>query len=456
MREMNGDSPSTTLIRYSNDGHGVLLKDTLLLGSGRCASVREASIAGAKCAAKTISPALCGSANSIEGMRGQVSRGCELWNKLRHPNLVPFLGIIDIPDSPLPALLTDHYHTNLHQFLLKSPTHDPHSVPLGLKISILRNVACGLAYLHMQTPPTPHGRLSAKKVLLDSGAVAKISVDVGVTVLPQPLEITPYMPLEVADTQSPTTTSVDVFSFGVLALFTLTHCLPDDILPATYTEELSKKPVCCTEIERRAQSVDKIFKELGKEHPLTRMVTECLAQEPTSRPTVSAAQSLLWQAAVLIPDPFEEKTKFDLARDLATLSREHVRMRGEFETHDSELRDHIRALLQGMARQRKMLPRENDEEDEEMVTEREVAYIANFVEGIRAGRLGRELGVSEHALAIIECDPNSRRDENRKRAKVLVEWIRNTESPSWSGLVTALSSIGQKRVSDILTNDKGT
>ena len=103
-----------------------------------------------------------------------------------------------------------------------------------------------------------------------------------------------------------------------------------------------------------------------------------------------------------------------------------------------------------------MLPRENDEEDKEMVTEREVAYIANFVEGIRAGRLGRELGVSEHALAIIECDPNSRRDENRKRAKVLVEWIRNTESPSWSGLITALSSIGQKRVSDILTNDKGT
>ena len=135
---------------------------------------------------------------------------------------------------------------------------------------------------------------------------------------------------------------------------------------------------------------------------------------------------------MLVPDPFQDKTKLEVVRDMTALSREYMRMREEFEKHDRELRDHIRALLQGMARQRKLLPHENDSDDnKDTVTEQEIAYISNFVEGIQAIRLGRELGVSESALDVIERNPSNRRDENKKRGQALTDWVRNTESPTW-------------------------
>ena len=424
----------------------VCLTDTLLY-DGQMTTVREAKVASARCAAM-IFPA------SSAAKRDDVVRGCELLNRLRHPNLVSFLGSTNLPDSPLPVLLVEYLPTTLHRLL----TNTHQSIPLGCKISILQNVASGLAYLHRQLPPILHGHLSAKKVLLDSGAVAKISVDVGVTILPQPLLITsPYTPPEFSDTQSSCTKAVDVFSFGVLSLFTLTHVPPSNILPQTYMDE-SNQLIHRSENERRSQSMERVFGDLGKEHPLTQLVTSCLSQQPASRPTASdlvATHSLLWQASVLLPDPFQEKTKVDLVHDMHDLARAHVKMRGDLESHDRELRDQIRGLLQGMARQREMLPHEDEEEDKETVTEQEIAYIANFVEGIQADKLGRELGVSESALEIINCEPANKYNESKKRSGVLKEWLRNTSSPTWEALVKALSSIGQKRVADILKNDKG-
>ena len=431
-----------------------------LLGRGRSAAVKEVTISGAKCTAKIILAKMSKSANSgaesstsRDAVVGKLVRGCGIWASLHHPNIAPFLGTVSFPDSPIPALLTEYFPINLHCFLKQA--HIPHSIPLSLKILILQNVACGLAYLHGQSSPISHGHLSAKKIFLDSGAVAKISVDVGVTVLPKPLELSPYMPPEVTDEHSSITTTVDVFSFGVLALFTLTHCLPETLLQLTYTDE-SNQPVHRTEIERRAQAMEKMTTELGKQNALIKMITNCLSQEPNSRPTIVNTQHLLWQASVLVPDPFQDKTKLEVVRDMTALSRKYMRMREEFEKHDRELRDHIRALLQGMARQRKLLPHENNsDEDEDTVTEQEIAYISNFVEGIQAVWLGRELGVSESALDIIERNPSNRRDENKKRGQVLTDWVRNTESSTWTALVDALSSIGQKRVSEILQNDKG-
>ncbi|CAI8025419.1 hypothetical protein GBAR_LOCUS14692 [Geodia barretti] len=233
---------------------------------------------------------------------------------------------------------------------------------------------------------------------------------------------------------------------------------PNNILPQTYTNE-SKQLICRSEIERCSQSMEKIFRELGKEHPLGKLITSCLNQQLASRPTAAnlvETHSLLWQAAVLIPDPFQEKTKVDLVHHTHNLACAHVRMRRELESHDCEQRDQIRGLLQGMARQREMLPTEDgEEEDKEMVSEQEIAYIANFVEGIQADKLGRELGVCESTLEIINCESANRCDENRKRANVLRQWLRNTSSPTWEALVKALGSIGQKRVADILRNDKG-
>lgn len=414
--------------------------------------VREVTFTGAKCIAKIIS------FDADDSRRSEVLRGCEKLSKLRHPNIVGYIGTVDLPQlSPLPVLLTDYYPTNLHNFLTQ-PLADE-SIPLGLRVSLLRNAACGLAYLHGQSPPIiVHRHLTAENIYLNEGAVAKIAVDKAVMILPHTAERIPSE--HCSNAGSEITSAVDIFSFGVISLFALT-CNPSstDLLLPPISIDDSGKLLASGGVEQQASNLEKLYEKFSKQHPLTEMVTKCLERQPIDRPTARdlvEPRSLLWRSSVMIPDPFHEKTKLDLICEISTLSQAHVKLREEVERHYSELRDQMRGLLQGMASQRELLPRKDPTEDKDIVTDTEIGYICNFLEGIKATQLGNTLGVREHMLAIIERDPTLERDENRKRAKVLLDWMNNVDYPTWDSLVHALTCIGQKRMADILSNDKGT
>ena len=118
--------------------------------------------------------------------------------------------------------------------------------PLGLKQSILHDVARGLAYLHDHSPPIVHSDLSARNVLLNSAMVAKIA-DVGVarivhcmgaaatmTKAPGASIYDPPEALEAKsggeEDSSKYDTSIDVFSFSVVAIFTLSQTFPCNLL----------------------------------------------------------------------------------------------------------------------------------------------------------------------------------------------------------------------------------
>ena len=171
---------------------------------------------------------------------------------LRHPNIVQFLGVAFLPGSRLPALVMERLLTSLHDLLAPDP---PPSVDapkplsffsMALKCSVLHNVACGLAYLHERSPPVIHRDLSARNVLLDSGMVAKIA-DLGVarivprmraaaTMTKGPGALV-YMPPEAMESkpaekvqknQNTNTTSIDIFSLGVVTIFTIGQAFPCD------------------------------------------------------------------------------------------------------------------------------------------------------------------------------------------------------------------------------------
>lgn len=177
------------------------------------------------CAGKKIKPGsvLCADHDSDTWDVAEIYlKECRLMSSLHHPNIVQFIGICLHPSSQLPILVMEMLKSQLHQLLL---THS--AIPLILKQSILSDVARGLAYLH---PQVIHRDLSAKNILLTSFFVAKIcdfgsslSSDLNAKLqglTPYPGERV-YMPPEALAEPPMYDCSMDIFSFGHLALFTM-------------------------------------------------------------------------------------------------------------------------------------------------------------------------------------------------------------------------------------------
>ena len=152
-------------------------------------------------------------------------------SNLHHPNVIQFLGICFLQDSTLPVLVMEKLEDSLHDLLEVVP-----NIPLIIKRAILEDVARGLHYLHTHDPIIIHRDLTAKNVLMTSSLVAKIS-DLGnsriVTLQPGQLAQTlsrypgtlVYMPPEATGASARYGPSLDIFSFGHLALFTLIQVL---------------------------------------------------------------------------------------------------------------------------------------------------------------------------------------------------------------------------------------
>ena len=147
---------------------------------------------------------------------------------MRHPHIVQFLGLCYLEGSTPPVLVMEQLDSNLDNLLETTP-----SIPLTLKQSLLTDVARGLLYLHTRDPPVVHRDLSARNVLLTSSLVAKIS-DLGcariVNLRPGQLArlthipgTQVYMPPEAFYDPPRYGPQLDIFSFGHLALFTITQ-----------------------------------------------------------------------------------------------------------------------------------------------------------------------------------------------------------------------------------------
>jgi serine/threonine protein kinase len=156
-------------------------------------------------------------------------RECQLMSSLRHPNITQFLGICFLPDTRLPLLVMERLETSLDDLLEHMP-----NLPLSLKRSVLEDVASGLLYLHDRPSPVIHRDLTAKNVLLTSSLVAKITdmgnsrmIDMRPGQLARTLTEFPgtlvYMPPEAMDDRHQYGPALDIFSFGHLALFTITQ-----------------------------------------------------------------------------------------------------------------------------------------------------------------------------------------------------------------------------------------
>ena len=260
------------------------------LGVGAYSSVEQVKIEGAVYAAKRFKVGISVNPDKISK---KFSSELKILCSLRHPNIVHYEGVCDLPDSKLPALVMEQLPMNLHDFFLDC-SHK--TLPLKPKFSILHDVASGLAYLHNHKPVVIHCDLTAKNILLSSNIVAKIS-DFGnsrfVDSDPAEIQITAhvpgtivYMPPEASSNPARFNCKLDVFSFGHLALFTVTQVFPCDLLPATFCDD-DDAIHARTEVERRQKYIVLLEQQLQKDHDLVKLIRQCLNNRPRMRPTAA-------------------------------------------------------------------------------------------------------------------------------------------------------------------------
>ena len=261
------------------------------LGDGSYGSVEEVEIPGSICAGKKVHELYLriGSPADINHIQNAFVSECQLISSLRHPNVVQFMGICYVPGSTLPILIMEQLRTSLHELL-----ENEKDIPLGMKRSILRDTAKGLVYLHSQNPPIVHRDLSASNVLLTTCLTAKIA-DLGMArILPTQHVSTMtkgpgnicYMPPEAVEEHSRYGTPIDIFSYGVVALFTMSGKFPTP-KSATYVDPVTHCVIGRSEVDRRYSYFELLYQNLSENHPIVELVRQCLHNVPSVRPSAS-------------------------------------------------------------------------------------------------------------------------------------------------------------------------
>lgn len=243
---------------------------------------------------------------------------CKLMSQLRHPHIVQFIGVCYFPESPLPILLMEKLQSSLDSLLETTP-----NIPVDVKMRFLMGACRGMVYLHGRSPPIVHRDLTARNILIDSGLNAKIA-DMGVakmvTIQPGRLAATMtqapgnglYMPPEAIENNGVArySTPIDIFSFGVVCLYTMTQTFPQNLKTATYRDPITYKLVARSEIERRTDYVWQMKRAIGETHPLTQLTLNCLQYDQVNRPSAIEVLRCLNDVSETVPKSIA--TKLDL------------------------------------------------------------------------------------------------------------------------------------------------
>ena len=304
-------------------------------------------------------------------------------SQLRHPNIVQFLGVAYLPRSPIPVLLMEKLQTSLDNLLETSP-----NIPLDVKVHLLTGTAQGVVYLHSHTPPIAHRDLTARNILIDSGLTAKIT-DLGVArmvnIQPGQLAATMtvgpgnylYMPQETVQEEGATryNTAIDIFSFGVVSLFTLTQTFPKDLKPHNYHDLRTGRIIGRSEIERREHYIQLMQAALGETHPLVKLTLNCLEYLPENRPSAVEVLRRLKEVGRTIPRNCTE-TKLELIQQISR--KDNLITRKEEEIRGSEVLiqqiqvEHRRQLTECQAQLRENQEKLSEKEEEVRQKERQL------------------------------------------------------------------------------------
>lgn len=287
------------------------LEEGVRKGSGSFGSVYKVRVNGMPCIAKRLhdildhrqatsaSPGSATRATIQERFRNE----CLLLSRIRHPNIVQFLGVHygSIPGDL--SLVLEDLHMDLEQCLATYP-----NMPLSIKLGVLKDVSYGLLHLHTRRPPIVHRDLTASNVLVTPDMRAKIA-DLGVSRL---LDVSPmhlsnvtacpgtlaYMPPEALRPKPVYDNRLDSFSFGVLALCTATQEFPNVFYGVQVPEAIQRAGT--SELYKRQQTMEK----LTSNHCLHDVIVRCLSDDPDKRLTAAGINKVMKELCINLPKRF--------------------------------------------------------------------------------------------------------------------------------------------------------
>ena len=248
------------------------LDQRLEKGHGSFEAVYEVKLNGLPCIAKGLHEVLLGLRENCkiaetdkQAIRQKFLNECVLLSKLKHPNIVQFLGIHSTKENEY--LVMEYMHMDLAQCL-----ETYHDIPPSIKFSILHDVSYGLLHLHSQDPPIIHRDLTATNILLTQDMRAKIA-DLGISKIfdiqqlhsASELTMAPgtkaYMPPEALIPHPKYDFKLDIFSFGVLSLYAAIQ-----EFPTVHEHQLTAAVVTKQEVQiyRRKHWIEK----MGVDYPL--------------------------------------------------------------------------------------------------------------------------------------------------------------------------------------------
>ena len=307
-------------------------------GRGCYGAVYEVRVHGVPCIAKRLHDILVGRrgeepvdeqqrAGIIQKFRDEVN----LLSRLRHPNVVQFLGVHYGRDEADISLIMEYMYMDLEHCITAYP-----NIPLPYKTSILRDVSYGLAYLHSMS--IIHRDLNAGNILLTESLRAKIA-DLGVARLFErksakqqlTMSLCPgarnFMPPESLEKSPKYDCKLDIFSVGHLILYLVNQKAPDVIDKPAAEIHFKRHQV---QVDKRREALDQMG---GPKHPLYTTAVLCLSDSPDDRPTSTELVKRMEEICVPVPPyvnvfklPFQHdmQEKKQLYKELERVEKQHV------------------------------------------------------------------------------------------------------------------------------------
>ena len=305
------------LKRYSLDGVQVTGQE---VGYGSYAAIVELEYRGLKCAGKRLHKALYSAEYGRESIVNKQAEECRLLSRMRHPNVVHFLGMFYERNDPLPMLVMELLSTNLNECI------DQYGIlPIEISCSILHDVSLGLNYLHNQNLPILHRDLSTKAILLASNMMAKIAgLGMAKAYDPHTLQMTSapgtvsFMPPETFVDHPKYDMTIDVFSFGVVMIHVFSGEIPVPDLAVRTNPDGTL--IAVSEAERR----EKYLCAIGHDHPLMDLILKCISNHPPQRGNAHEIVQRLKDAVVNFPPLFTDKV--EMLRRIKVLEEEAAKI----------------------------------------------------------------------------------------------------------------------------------